>query len=294
MDDIKRSISLYANKDYKPKSTPKKRVGVLDKKEQLTGPFINEKEQIEIIIRQRNQHCHVFSQSLLNPYTPLTIKDKEKVIEDMNESSINRFMEYNNIFDQIKQQINDINNSLYESVNDSFYKKSIRRSNDTKQGRLTKTTNREREKEKDKETSIRMKYISNKMPKLNSDSYKDEEVDDENVNGITIKNTFIQENAKLLISSRLNTNKLDDFINARHSSNMLNRMLFIEARTEYKKRIRIMMNRNASNYTVSNVRYSDKKTFNTKKFYYEPSITSKSNIDKTEIDVITYCNCLIV
>lgn len=294
MDDIKRSISLYANKDYKPKSTPKKRVSLLDKKEQLTDPFINEKEEIEIIICQRNQHCHVFSQSLLNPYTPLTIKDKEKVIEDMNESSINRFMEYNNIFDQIKQQINDINNSLYEGGNDSFYKKSIRRPNDTKQERLTKTTpNREKEKEKDKETSIRMKYISNKMPKLNSDSYKDEEVDDENVNGITIKNTLIQENAKLLIPCRLNTNKLDDFINTRHSSNMLNRMLFIEARTEYKKRIRIMMNRNASNYTVSNVRYSNKKTFNSKEFYYEPSISSKSNIDKTEIDV-TYCKCLIV
>jgi hypothetical protein len=54
----------------------------------------------------------LYSEKLVKEYTPLTNEQKENELKDMNLQSQKRFTEYSNIFDQIKDHITDINNSL--------------------------------------------------------------------------------------------------------------------------------------------------------------------------------------
>jgi hypothetical protein len=54
----------------------------------------------------------LYSEKLVKEYIPLTNEQKENELKDMNLQSQKRFTEYSNIFDQIKDHITDINNSL--------------------------------------------------------------------------------------------------------------------------------------------------------------------------------------
>ena len=74
-----------------------------------------ENEVIDNGIKEREKNRRRFSQTLVIPYIPLTRKQKVKEIVNMDKTSANRFNEYSNIFENIKNQINDINNSLLNS-----------------------------------------------------------------------------------------------------------------------------------------------------------------------------------
>ena len=62
------------------------------------------------LIKKRNV-MKSYSRSLIE-YVPLTKREKVNIIEDMDEVSSNRFQKYSNIFEQIKNQIYDINQSI--------------------------------------------------------------------------------------------------------------------------------------------------------------------------------------
>ena len=71
-----------------------------------------EEDIIDSLIKEREKNRRRYSQSLVMPYIPLTRKQKVKEIVNMDKTSANRFNEYSHIFDHIKNQISDINNSL--------------------------------------------------------------------------------------------------------------------------------------------------------------------------------------
>ena len=87
---------------------------------------------IEELIKKRNV-MKSYSRSLIE-YVPLTKREKVNIIEDMDEVSSNRFQKYSNIFEQIKNQIYDINHSIIlnsscnvnEGRNNSVNKKNLK------------------------------------------------------------------------------------------------------------------------------------------------------------------------
>ena len=87
---------------------------------------------IEEMIKKRNV-MKSYSRSLIE-YVPLTKREKVNIIEDMDEVSSNRFQKYSNIFEQIKNQIYDINQSIIlnsscnvnEGRNNSVNKKNLK------------------------------------------------------------------------------------------------------------------------------------------------------------------------
>ena len=84
---------------------------------------INQDSSIEDLIKMRKGILKSYSKSLIE-YVPLTHSQKLNIIEDMDEISTNRFQEYSNIFEQIKNQIYDINKSIIlnssNNVNEYF------------------------------------------------------------------------------------------------------------------------------------------------------------------------------
>ena len=84
------------------------------------------------LIKKRNV-MKSYSRSLIE-YVPLTKREKVNIIEDMDEVSSNRFQKYSNIFEQIKNQIYDINQSIIlnsscnvnEGRNNSVNKKNLK------------------------------------------------------------------------------------------------------------------------------------------------------------------------
>lgn len=95
--------------------TQKNAALIKNKKAQMPLP---EEELLDDLIKYRRTALKSYSRSLVEcPYIPLTKNQKVNMIEDMNESSTTRFKKYSNIFEQIKNQINDINNSLLNNSN---------------------------------------------------------------------------------------------------------------------------------------------------------------------------------
>ena len=65
-----------------------------------------------------------YSKSLVTSYRPLSTFDKIKEFTEINNSSGERFQKYSNIFEQIKQEINNINQIHLTSpapyINDNY------------------------------------------------------------------------------------------------------------------------------------------------------------------------------
>ena len=103
---------------FEPKKKPIRRSSLaVQQMNVLFKNRLNNKDN-EIIdngIKEREKNRRRYSQSLIIPYIPLTRKQKVKEIVNMDKTSANRFNEYSNIFENIKNQINDINNSLLNS-----------------------------------------------------------------------------------------------------------------------------------------------------------------------------------
>jgi len=59
----------------------------------------------------------LYSEKLVKEYIPLTNEEKENELNDLNKQSQKRFNKYSSIFEQIKDQITDINNSLNQKRN---------------------------------------------------------------------------------------------------------------------------------------------------------------------------------
>ena len=80
-------------------------------------------KKINEIIKNKNLTSRIFSRSFAERYIPLSKKEKENEIKNMNESSLNRFKTYSNIFEQIKKEINDINSNLNNSFMSNISKR---------------------------------------------------------------------------------------------------------------------------------------------------------------------------
>ena len=80
-------------------------------------------KKINEIIKNKNLTSRIFSRSFAERYIPLSKKEKENEIKNMNESSLNRFKTYSNIFEQIKKEINDINSNLNNSFMSNITKR---------------------------------------------------------------------------------------------------------------------------------------------------------------------------
>ena len=72
-----------------------------------------ELNEIDEMIDKRNKF---YSRTLLNPYIPLTRIEKVKEITEMDTTSANRLKRYSFLFEQIKQEIYNINNMNLNST----------------------------------------------------------------------------------------------------------------------------------------------------------------------------------
>jgi hypothetical protein len=80
--------------------------------------------EIDDLIIKRNEHKKLYSKSLVNsPYTPLSKTYKIKELAEISNTTCERFKKYSNIFEQIKQEINDI--SQMRLTNATHYKKEV-------------------------------------------------------------------------------------------------------------------------------------------------------------------------
>jgi hypothetical protein len=79
--------------------------------------------KINEMIKNKNLTSRVYSRSFAERYIPLSKTEKVNEIRNMNESSLNRFKTYSNIFEQIKKEINDINSNLNNSFMSNLSKR---------------------------------------------------------------------------------------------------------------------------------------------------------------------------
>ncbi len=91
-------------------------------KQYLSNPKKDSNSQIEELnsfIYKNQSYTKLFSNSVIKNYTPLSQKDKLDMFQNINENSKNRFLEYNKLFDNIKNEIIDINKSIISYDNNS-------------------------------------------------------------------------------------------------------------------------------------------------------------------------------
>ena len=242
---------------------------------------IMEDSSIEDLIKMRKGILKSYSKSLIE-YVPLTHSQKLNMIEDMDEISTNRFQEYSNIFEQIKNQIHDINKSIIlnssNNVNENFSsgKREIKISNcdyieEKEEENLIspKVTIRKRNKES--------KFNLNLKRTLNLSSSSSFSSDNEN-----IKPEILKENIK--ISDLHQSPQLKSMYKTR----LLNGDYYYSTNTDAYKTTVCTTGENTSMLTLPKVKG---KKFNQSDFYYEPKLTEENRDSKTVN--VKYCNCLI-
>jgi len=80
-------------------------------------------EQIDKLIKERNNKKNYYSKSFNKVYIPLSFIQKVKEFQNMEQKSTKRFETYSNIFESIKKEINDINYNISFLSNSSSKKK---------------------------------------------------------------------------------------------------------------------------------------------------------------------------
>lgn len=222
-----------------------------------------------------------YSRSLIvEPYVPLTKKEKVSIIEDIDEISSNRFKKYSNIFEQIKQQINDINTSLLLSNTNEA---------NTNRKQLKQLDCDDYIEEKEEENLLSPKLSKKKKGNIpddlhlclnNCDNFDDKDsssaswasdyVDFDDVNPDTLReNTCV---------SRINLSPEFKSINKTKCTNRYNEICKTTACSTGGNNSMIIVPKN-------------EKPFNQKEFYYEPRLNENER-DNTTVTV-KYCNCLI-
>ena len=261
-----------------------------------------EEEIIDGLIKEREKNRRRYSQSLIMPYIPLTRKEKVKEIVNMDKTSANRFNEYSQIFDHIKNQISDINNSLLSGniLNNTHYnidsfsnKMSSSRQKIKIENSMFKPDNNE---EKDNNLNLKLKskkinHIKNKNDINNNLNYNNNNNNNNYSNNIIIGlNNSDDEDDDYIDNKTLDENIRHIYLNYSPAPNSLRL-------TKTKNRQFITKFKKKNNENNS---FTDKKlilrnnSHNIKDFYFEPTLDgTDKNRYSTEIKEIKYCKCII-
>jgi len=94
-------------------------------------------EQIDKLIKERNNKKNYYSKSFNKVYIPLSFIQKVKEFQNMEQKSTKRFETYSNIFESIKKEINDINYNI-SFLSNSSSKKKITKSSSKKRKKNVK------------------------------------------------------------------------------------------------------------------------------------------------------------
>ena len=258
-----------------------------------------EEEIIDGLIKEREKNRRRYSQSLVMPYIPLTRKQKVKEIVNMDKTSANRFNEYSHIFDHIKNQISDINNSLLSGniLNNSHHNIDSISNKMFSSRQKIKIENSmfkpESNEEKDINSNLQLKNKSNRHKNKNNIN-----------NNLNYNNTNTNYSNNIIIGVNTSDDEDDDYIdnttldeNIRHIylnySPAPNSLRFTKSKNkQYINKFKKKNNENNS--------FTDKKlilrnnSHNIKDFYFEPTLDgTDKNRYSTEIKEIKYCKCII-
>ena len=218
---------------------------------------------IEELIKKRNV-MKSYSRSLIE-YVPLTKREKVNIIEDMDEVSSNRFQKYSNIFEQIKNQIYDINQSII-----------LNSSCNVNEGRNNS--------------------VNKKILKLQCDYI--EEREEENIVSPTTCKKIKKEsknNFNLCLVQTLNMSSSSCFSSEDEKENLKENKTAVkiyespQLKSMYKaKDVTNSVYKSTTCSTKENIKT---KTFNQNEFYCEPKFDDNNNNNHTVS--VKYCYCLI-
>ena len=292
---------------FEPKKKPIRRSSLaVQQMNVLFKNRLNNKDN-EIIdngIKEREKNRRRYSKSLIIPYIPLTRKQKVKEIVNMDKTSANRFNEYSNIFENIKNQINDINNSLLNSYilnnsNSNVDKDPTQIINTTskkksKQNSMFKPYNNSNEKNEN------LKYSKVKNKKKVKNHYHHRHNFNNNLNNYNINNNIIvglndnKDNEEIEEDDNIDGRTLDEnirniYLNYSPAPNSLR-----ETKTKNRQFIKRYLSKTAEHYPKSERKFiiKNNKPY-IRDFYYEPTLDENDQNNYQEIKEIKYCKCNI-
>ena len=222
---------------------------------------------IEELIKKRNKMKN-YSRSLIE-YVPLTKREKVNIIENMDEVSTNRFQKYSNIFEQIKNQIYDINQSII--LNSSCNVNERNNSGNKRNLKLNCDYIEEKEEE-----NIVSPTTCKKMKKESNNNFN-----------LCLVNT-------LNMSSSISSEDEDNFDTIKENKIDFKIYESLALKSMYKTNRDVSVYKTTTCSTKENnstVMKVKGKKFNQKEFYYEPKLNSGDDNNKTV--TVKYCNCLI-
>ena len=230
-----------------------------------------------------------YSQSLIMPYIPLTRKQKVKEIVNMDKTSQNRFNEYSHIFDQIKNQISDINNSLLNGnlLNNSCHSNRINNisRNKTKPENSMFKPDKVSEKTENKD---KKKYKNKKNNSKNHHTKHNNHIN--NINNYNINNNIIigLSDDDYIDNKTLDENIRNIYLNYSPAPNSLR-----NTKTKNRQFIKKHLYNSSDSFSKSERKFlRNKNTYND--FYYEPTLNDNDiNRYSSGIQEIKYCKCSI-
>ena len=235
-----------------------------------------------------------YSQSLIMPYIPLTRKQKVKEIVNMDKTSQNRFNEYSYIFDHIKNQISDINNSLLNGnlLNNSCHsnKMNISRTKTKPENSMfkpkklnDKNENKDKDKDKDKK-----KYKNKKNNSKNHHTKHNNHIN--NINNYNINNNII---IGLSDDDYIDNKTLDENINNIYLNYSTAPNSLRNTKTKNRQFIKKHLYNSSDSFSKTERKFlRNKNNFN--EFYYEPTLNDNDdNRYSSGIQEIKYCKCSI-
>ena len=265
----------------------------------IFGNHNKQKQIIDNLIKTKEANRRRYSQTLAIPYIPLTKKQKVKEIFDMDKSCQNRFNEYSNIFEQIKNQISDINYSLENINNSQHIDRNDNRLNSHKYKTKTEHSIHTFIDEKDEDNIVISKKQSNVIQSKDDNEelfFIDKEFENEKEKIINNDNDIENKiDNSFSINNFNNENDNDDFDNNGIDENTRNIYLNYSrspnSLKNTKRNNRIFLKKK---YLKHNINFDYKERSLSKDFYYEPTLDDNNkNAYSTEINEIKYCKCNI-
>ncbi len=268
---------------------------------------------IDTFIKEREKNRRRYSQSLVMPYIPLTRKQKVKEIVNMDKTSANRFNEYSHIFDHIKHQISDINNSLLSGniLNNSINSNRINnysRGKSRPENSMFKPDSNIDDKEENiinyKLKSRNNKYLNNKkkndsINKNNNDNNNNLNNND-NLNEEKLNNNKKNENIIVGLSEsedeeeeHIDNKTLDENINNIYLNYSPAPNSLRNTKTKNRQFIKKHLYNSSDSFSKTERKFlRNKNNFN--EFYYEPTLNDNDdNRYSSGIQEIKYCKCSI-
>ena len=261
------------------------------------NPKINKGNDIlDNRIKEKEKNRRRYSQTLIMPYIPLTRKQKVKEIVNMDKTSQNRFNEYSYIFDHIKNQISDINNSLLNNnlLNNSSHSNKINTSRNKskpensmfKPKKLSDNIEKKKEnKDKDKD---KKKYKNKKNNSKNHHSNHNNHIN--NINNYNINNNIIigLSDDDYIDNQTLDENIRNIYLNYSPAPNSLR-----NTKNKNRQFIKKHLYNSSDSISKTERRFMRNKN-NVNDFYYEPTLNDNDiNRYSSGIQEIKYCKCII-